>query len=112
MKFLAILLFSMSLHGAVSGQGIFKVSLGKTKIKKDSINFAVGELIDARHDQKVIGVIQRRVTNRKALAMPEKPGLAEIEDLLKRSGVFDQENGLTIRVSRFHISEITRRWEE
>jgi hypothetical protein len=112
MRFLAILFLSMILHGVASGQGIFNVSLGKTKIKKDSIHFTVGEIIDARHDQKVIGVIQRRVTNRKALAMPVKPGLTEIEDLLKRSGVFEQEKGLAIRVSRFQISEITRRWEE
>lgn len=112
MRFSAVLLISMSLYGVASGQSIFRISLGKTKINTDSIHFNVGEVIDARHDQKIVGVIQRRVTNRKALAMLQKPGLTEIDDVLKRSGIFEQNNGLVIRVSRFQISEITRRWEE
>jgi hypothetical protein len=110
MKYFTILLLSMMVH-AVHAQGIFRVSLGKTKIKTDSINFTIAELIDGRHDTKAIGVIQRRITNRKALAMLDKPGLTEIEGLLKRSGLLD-EKGLSIRVSRFNISEITRKWEE
>jgi hypothetical protein len=95
-----------------NGQDLHTISLDKFSIKTDSIAFKISEIIDARSDNKVIGIIQRGVKNRKDLAVFESPGLQELEDLLKRSDLISKENGIVMRISRIYVSEITAMWKE
>lgn len=94
------------------GQEIFTISLAKFSVQSDSISFKISEIIDARKDNKVVGIIQRGVKNRKDLAVFERPGIQELEDLMNRSNLISKENGVIMRISRLYISELTAMWKE
>ncbi len=93
-------------------QDLFKISLADFTPNTDSISFKISEIIDARKDNKVIGIIQRGVTNRKDLAVFEKSGVQELDDLLKRSNLFSKDKGIVMRISELAVSEITSMWRE
>lgn len=93
-------------------QELFTISLADYSLKTDSISFKISEIIDARKDNKVVGVIQRGMKNRKDLAVFEKPGVQELEELLSRSGLVSKDKGIAIRLSKLAISEITSMWKE
>lgn len=91
-----------------TGQNLFTVSLYKHYLPKDSISIRVSEVIDARNDKKVIGLVQLGLNNRKEFAVFEKPLLQEIHDLFDRSFLLANSNdAITVRVSRLYISELT-----
>ncbi len=93
-------------------QDLFTISLKKFTIDPAGITLRVSEIIDARKDKNVVGIIQLGLKNRKDLAVFEKPGLQEVEELLDRSRLISKEKGLVIRVSKLAISEITGAWKE
>jgi hypothetical protein len=93
-------------------QDLFTVSLSQDSIKTDSIFFKISEIIDARKDNKVIGVVQRGIKNRKHLAGLEKPGVQELQELLERSDLISKEKGIALRITRLSISELTGMWKE
>lgn len=93
-------------------QDLFTVSLSSDTIQTDSISFKISEIIDARKDTKVIGVVQRGIKNRKHLAAFEKPGVQELEALLTRSNLISKEKGIALRITRLSISELTGVWRE
>jgi hypothetical protein len=93
-------------------QDLFTVSLSQDTVKTDSILFKISEIIDARKDNKVIGVVQRGMKNRKHLAAFENPGVQELEALLERSHLVSKEKGIALRITRLSISELTGMWKE
>ena len=95
-----------------NGQDLHTLSLDQFSIKTENIAFKISEVIDARADNNVIGIIQRGVKNRKDLAVFESAGLQELEELLKRSDLISKEKGVVMRVSRLYVSEITAMWKE
>src|SRR5687768_10172358 len=105
-----LFLLLLSINGGT--QDLFTISLKKFNIDPAGITLRVSEIIDARKDKKVIGIIQLGLKNRKDLAVFEKPGLQEIEELLNRSNLLSNEKGLVIRISKLTISEITGAWKE
>jgi len=104
----AIILLLSQLFSIANGQNLFTISLEKFLINKDSVPFKIAEVVDGRRDKKVIGIIQLGLNNRKDIAVFEKPGLQEIENLFHRSGLISQETGFVLRVSTLFISEITQ----
>ncbi|WP_276369783.1 hypothetical protein [Chryseolinea sp. H1M3-3] len=93
-------------------QDLFKISLSDFELNTDSMSFKISEIVDARKDSKVIGIIQRGVTNRKDLAVFEKPGVQELDELLKRANLFSKDKGIVLRISELTVSEITSMWRE
>jgi len=108
----AIFLLLSQLCSTANGQSLFTISLERFSINKDSIPFKIAEVVDGRRDKKVIGIIQLGLNNRKEIAVFEKPGLQEIENLFQRSGLISRETGFVLRVSKLFISEITQTWKE
>lgn len=86
-------------------QKLYQVSLQDFKIDTKDISFTVSEILDARRDKNSIGIIQAGLNNKPYFAVFEKPGLEEIEELLKSSGLYSLNNGLTLRINALKISE-------
>jgi hypothetical protein len=103
-------LFIIILGFQCNGQDLFTISLDKFTISGSTLK--VSEVIDARQDQRVVGVIQRGIADRKDLAVFARPGLKEVEELLKRSGIFTENKGIAIRISKLAIFEVTSIWRE
>jgi hypothetical protein len=91
-------------------QNLFTVSLDKFTIGVSTLR--ISEVVDARRDQRVLGIIQRGIAKRKDLAVFAKPGLLEIEELLRRSDILSEKGGLVMRVSKLAIFEVTSIWRE
>lgn len=93
-------------------QKLFKISLQEFKIDNKEINFTVSELLDARKDKKIVGVIHSGLNNKPNLAQFDTPGLTEIEQLLKKSGMYPSTRGLVLRITTMKISENETFWKE
>ena len=106
-----IIFFVASIPDALS-QKFYQVSLQDFEIETNEINFTVSEIIDARKDKNSLGVIQTGLNNKRNFAVFEKPGLGEIEELLKTSGLYKEHNGLSLRITSLKISENTLTWKE
>ncbi len=91
---------------SVQAQKFYKISLKDFKIDSKDIHFTVSEIIDARSDKNSIGLIQSGLTNKPVFATFESPGLNEIAELLKNSGLC-AEDGLSLRINALKISENT-----
>jgi hypothetical protein len=96
----------VSFPDSVQAQKFYKVSLKDFKIDSNDIHFTVAEVIDARSDKNSIGLIQAGVSNRPVFATFESPGLSEIVELLKNSGLYAPD-GLSLRINALKISENT-----
>jgi len=92
-----------------SAQKRYRISLSDT-IDTNEINFTVSEIIDARKDKNSLGIIQAGVNHTRHFAVFEKPGLDEIKELLKTSGLYSQQNGLSLRITSLKISENVSGW--
>jgi hypothetical protein len=88
-------------------QKLYKISLQDLKIDKKNILFTVSEILDARADKNSVGIVQLGFNNKPVFATFETPGLNEIEKLVKNSGLYNQRNGLSLRVTTLKISELT-----
>jgi hypothetical protein len=97
---------------SANAQKLHKISLEKFKIDNKEINFTVSEVLDARRDKKIVGVIQSGLNNKPNLAQFETPGLTEIEELLKNSSLYSASNGLALRITTLKISENATIWKE
>jgi hypothetical protein len=108
----AIIIFFVASIPDALAQKFYQISLGDFKIETDKINFTVSEIIDARKDKNSLGVIQTGLNNKRNFAVFEKPGLTEIEELLKTSGLHSENNGLSLRINSLKISENALSWKE
>jgi hypothetical protein len=106
-----IIFFTASIHDA-QAQRMYQISLSDFKIDTNDINFTVSEIIDGRKDKNSLGIIQTGLNNKRNFAVFEKPGLSEIEDLLKNSGLYSQRSGLSLRITSLKISENALSWKE
>lgn len=93
-------------------QKLYQISLDELKINNRDISLTVSEILDARKDKHTLGVIQKGLKNKPDLAVFEKPGLREIEQFLKSSGIYSEANGLALRITALRISEHTGNWKE
>ena len=107
----AIVFFFASIPDALA-QKFYQISLDDFAIETNEINFTVSEIIDARKDKNSLGVIQTGLNNKRNFAVFEKPGLGEIENLLKTSGLYKEHNGLSLRFTALKISENALTWKE
>ena len=107
-----IIIFLVASSRDAQSQKMYQISLSDFKIDTNEINFTVSEIIDARMDKNSIGIIQTGLNNKRNFAVFEKPGLIEIEELLKNSGLYSQHNGLVLRVTSLKISENALTWKE
>ena len=98
---LAVLFFVASFN--VSAQKLYTMSLDEFILNTDEINLSVSEIFDARKDNKSLGVVQTGLNNRPRFVVFEKPGMTELEELLKRSGLYSQDRGLAIRFTVLKI---------
>lgn len=94
------------------GQKLYQISLAEFKIDTQHIGFTISEILDARKDKHTVGVIQKGLNNKPDLAVFEKPGLSEVEQLVKNSGLYSEPNGLALRITVLKISEHTGNWKE
>src|SRR5688572_30188107 len=108
----AIIIFFVASFPDAHAQKFYQISLQDFKIERDEINFTVSELIDARRDKNSLGVIQTGINNKRNFAVFEKPGLVEIEELLKTSGLYSEHSGLCLRINSLKISENALTWKE
>jgi hypothetical protein len=108
----AVIIFFIASIPDARAQKFYQISLDDFKIETDKINFTVSEIIDARKDKNSLGVIQTGLNNKRNFAVFEKPGLAEIEALLKTSGLYSEHNGLSLRINSLKISENALSWKE
>jgi hypothetical protein len=108
----AIIIFFVATISDARAQKFYEISLHDFKIETDEINFTVAEIIDARRDKNSLGVIQTGLNNKRNFAVFEKPGLREIEELLKNSGLYSEHNGLSLRINSLKISENALSWKE
>jgi hypothetical protein len=108
---LLAILFFVTLLPAYA-QKLYVMSLDDYLLNADAITFSVAEIIDARKDNKSLGVVQTGLNNRPRFVVFEKPGMTEIEDLLKNSGLYSAERGLAIRFTVLKISEYTTLFAE
>ena len=106
-----IVFFIASIPNALA-QKFYQISLDDFAIETNEINFTVSEIIDARKDKNSLGVIQTGLNNKRNFAVFEKPGLGEIENLLKTSGLYKEHNGLSLRITALKISENALTWKE
>ena len=106
-----IIFFAASIPDALA-QKFYQISLDDFEIDTNEINFTVSEIIDARKDKNSLGVIQTGLNNKRNFAVFEKPGLGEIEALLKTSGLYSENNGLALRITSLKISENSLSWKE
>ena len=106
-----IIFFIASIPDALA-QKFYQISLDDFEIETNEINFTVSEIIDARKDKNSLGVIQTGLNNKRNFAVFEKPGLDEIEELLKTSGLYKEHNGLSLRITALKISENALTWKE
>jgi hypothetical protein len=102
---LALLLFAVSL--SAGAQKLYTMSLDEFTLTSEEVNISVSEIFDARKDNKSLGVVQTGLNNRPRFVVFDKPGMSEIEELLKRSGLFSADRGLVIRFTVLKISEYT-----
>ena len=102
---LALLFLVASL--SATAQKLYTMSLDEFMLNTDEINLSVSEIFDARKDNKSLGVVQTGLNNRPRFVVFEKPGMTEIEDLLKNSDLYSQDRGLAIRFTVLKISEYT-----
>jgi hypothetical protein len=107
---LAILFFVTCL--TANAQKLYTMSLDEYMLNTDEITFSVSEVFDARKDNKSLGVVQTGLNNRPRFVVFEKPGMTEIEDLLKNSGLYSADRGLAIRFTVLKISEYTTLFTE
>jgi hypothetical protein len=107
---LAILCLAISFYA--HAQKLYTVSLDEYMLNTDDINLSVSEIFDARKDNKSLGVVQTGLNNRPRFVVFEKPGLTEIEDLLKNSGLYSADHGLALRFTVLKISEYTTLFTE
>jgi hypothetical protein len=98
-------LINSSMHPRLYTGYIYN-SLKKFKIDPAGITLKVSEIVDARKDKKVVGIIQLGLKNRKDLAVFEKPGLEEVEELLDRSNLILKEKGLVMRISKLRSPKL------
>jgi hypothetical protein len=91
---------------SAQAQKLYKISLKDFKIESKDIDFTVSEIIDARNDKNTIGIIQSGLNNRYVLAAFESPGLSEVDQLLKNSGLYSL-SGISLRINVLKISENT-----
>jgi len=106
-----IVFFIASIPDALA-QKFYQISLDDFVIETNEINFTISEIIDARKDKNSLGVIQTGLNNKRNFAVFEKPGLGEIENLLKTSGLYKEHNGLSLRITALKISENAMSWKE
>lgn len=97
---------------SANAQKLYTMSLDEFRLNTEGINLSVSEIFDARRDNKSLGVVQTGLTNTPRFVVFEKPGMVEIEDLLKNSGLFSAERGLAIRFTVLKISENTTLFTE
>lgn len=111
---LGILLLLLIIPETLVGQELYTISLKKKPLNTQTINFKVSEIIDARKDKNILGVIQRGLKNKKDIAVFETPGLQEISDLLKRSGVLSEnsDTSIVIRINTLYITELSQSLNE
>jgi hypothetical protein len=112
MRNLFCILF-VTLHiNTSSCQDLFRISLEDGSVANKGINFSIAEILDSRSDKNVVGIIQRGLNNRKDLALFQTPGLSEVEKLLRKSELIDEQKGLTLRISKLSVSEVTQAFKE
>lgn len=111
MRISVVIFFCIQAY-AIHGQDVYRISLSNFSLDTAGIHFKVSEIIDARLDKNVMGLIQRGMNNRKDLALFEKPGLKEIDDILLRSGLMTGKTGFVIRINTLYISELIRGMKE
>ena len=86
-------------------------SLDDYLLNAEAVTFSVSEIIDARKDNKSLGVVQTGLNNRPRFVVFEKPGMTEIEDLLKNQGSIQQSvDGYSLTMLK--ISEYTTLFAE
>jgi hypothetical protein len=110
-KIVLLFLLIASMQHAHS-QKLYQISLDEFKIEAPDIRHSVSEIIDARKDKFTLGIISTGLNNKRNFAVFEKPGLTEIEQLLKNSGLYSQDNGLSLRITSLKISENALSWKE
>src|SRR5688572_16849591 len=88
---------------AAHSQNLFSISLAPYTVNTDSITFKISEVVDARTDTKVVGIVHRGVGNRKDLAVFKNRGIAEIEGLMQSSGLIVKNEGVVMRISKLYI---------
>jgi hypothetical protein len=108
---LLAILFFVAFQNA-DAQKLYVMSFDDYLLNTDEISFSVSEVFDARKDNKSLGVVQTGLNNRPRFVVFEKPGMTEIEDLLKNSGLFSADRGLAIRFTVLKISEYTTLFTE
>ncbi len=108
---LLAILFFVTFFSA-NAQKLYVMSLDDYLLNADEITFSVSEIFDARKDNKSLGVVQTGLSNRPRFVVFEKPGMDEIEDLLKNSGLYSSDRGLAIRFTVLKISEYTTLFTE
>src|SRR5688572_20557113 len=108
---LIFMLIAASTH-RIHAQKLYQISLDDFKIDTSDIHLTVSEMVDARKDKNSLGIIQTGLNNKRNFAVFEKPGLTEIEELLKTSGLYSQHNGLSLRITALKISENALSWKE
>lgn len=107
---LAILFLVIAFNA--NAQKLYTMSLDEFMLNTDNINLSVSEIFDARKDNKSLGVVQTGLNNSPRFVVFEKPGLTEIEDLLKNSGLYSADRGLALRFTVLKISEYTTMFTE
>lgn len=108
---LLAILFFVTFFSA-NAQKLYVMSLDDYLLNADEITFSVSEIFDARKDNKSLGVVQTGLNNRPRFVVFEKPGMTEIEDLIKNSGLYSADRGLAIRFTVLKISEYTTLFTE
>ena len=108
----AVVFILLVVTGEAAAQKLYQISLSDFEIETNDIHVTVSEVIDARKDKNSIGLISTGLNNKRNFAVFEKPGLVEIEDLLKASGLYSPLNGLSLRVTSLKISENALSWKE
>jgi hypothetical protein len=111
---IGILLLLLIIPETLLCQELYTISLKKKSLNTQLLNFKISEIIDARKDKNIVGVIQRGLKNKKDLAVFESPGLQEISELLQRSGVVSEnsDSSIVIRVNTLYITELSRSLNE
>ena len=107
-----IIIFLVAFISDARAQKLYQISLNDFKIDTQGIHVTVSEIIDGRKDKNSLGIIHTGLNNKRNFAVFEKPGLSEIEELLKQSGLYSQHNGLSLRITALKISESAMSWKE
>lgn len=106
LKYFICLLFLLS--GSVTrSQGISKISLSEFSIKKSTRAVKISKILDVRDDKNIIGIFRTGSQSGIDSTSFRLPGLQEVEELIKRSGLMLRKGGFLLRIRKLSISEIT-----